>query len=619
MAIGAASLIWRWLYLWEVVKQDLVIGLSLDSEFYARVAQAIRSGHGAGPQPYLLSPLYPYFLSLFPGIEGPPGAITGLAVQAWQAVFDSATCVLVAMIGNRIGGRRVGILSGAIGASYAPLVHSVSLVVVACLEGFFITLALAMVAELNGPQGWRTFTLRWVGTGLALGAAAALWPIALAVAAGMGTLLALCGMTLEARRARASAALLGLVIGVAAIVAPLTVRNVLVSGEFVLLSANGGVNFWLGNNATATGAYPTKNEDSFGRDDPLGISQVERALGHPVGYRAASRWWLSRALADIKEAPGRWLGLLLRKMALFMSPVEIPQLGSDFAWMKERTWALGVPLDARVLLILAFVCPLVQLALHGRVGLSRIQWPLVALLTYGAAVCLFFVTGRFRIPIMPATIVLASAALCGLWDLLRSRALRRRYATLGLMMLLSLCAGASHVLYKKGGPYHIITSRSFEEYRIGLLYLNRGRPHDAIALLDAALAEREDPKVRSGLAQALKAVGRIDEAIQQFEIVLRVAPGDAVNIYNYANLLWRQRGERERAERLYRSATELAPRFAEAHNNLGAVLFELRRFPDAAEAFRNALRLAPRNAPWRQETETLLLESEAITEGLRTQ
>jgi len=616
LALGLAALLWRLLYLWVGASHGLFHGLFLDARFFAETAAAIRGGHGAGEHPYLLSPLYPYFLALFPSIEGEPATQAALGVRAVQAGLGAATCVLAARIAARAGGRGAGWMAGLATAFFGPLVHYETSVLVAGPQALFLTLAVdlasgdpgaaaperpeAEAAETIGAGASRSRAARWAGVGLALGASAALRPTGLFVAAAFA--LALCAGALRGRRSSAIL-MLALVAGCALCVLPFTARNLAVSGEPVLLSANGGFNFWIGNHAGAQGVFQTPPGLDFERD-PLGLALAEAGLGRPVGYREASAWWRARALADIGADPLRWLGLLGFKLALFLHPVEIPQLGASFAWHRARAWPLwaGWPLDARWILILALAAPCAASLAGGAAAARRLRWPLVAFWTYLAAICLFFVTARYRVPIVPLAAALAAVTVRSLLVLARGT-WERPGATLALSGGIAAAAFASLALYRAGGPLDIPASTGTEERQLGISLVEQGRYEEAIEVYRRALAEREDPRTRGNLARALRAAGRIEEAIAEYQRVLAARPGDATALYSFGNLWWKDLANPREAERLFRKAIERDSRFAEAHFNLGAVLLERGELEEASRSIAEALELAGPDAPWRKDAE----------------
>jgi 4-amino-4-deoxy-L-arabinose transferase-like glycosyltransferase len=92
-----------------------------------------------------------------------------------------------------------------------------------------------------------------------------------------------------------------LAIGTVLVVSPWTLRNYRASGEFVLVSANGGQTLWVANNPQATGGFVSVDDDR-GRLDEITYDRL--------AFRRAVSW--------IRDNPGRFLALALRKQILFL-------------------------------------------------------------------------------------------------------------------------------------------------------------------------------------------------------------------------------------------------------------------------------------------------------------
>ena len=118
-----------------------------------------------------------------------------------------------------------------------------------------------------------------------------------------------------------------------AIILPFTVRNCRESGETILLSAHGGLNFWLGNNREATGLYKAPPGYSF-RDDPAGYHLARTMSGEDLSYAEASSWWVHRAVRDIRSNPWGFVKLLCRKCLYLLHPGEISSDSVDLV----RSW-----------------------------------------------------------------------------------------------------------------------------------------------------------------------------------------------------------------------------------------------------------------------------------------
>ena len=110
--------------------------------------------------------------------------------------------------------------------------------------------------------------------------------------------------------------------------APAWIHNYFIAHDPVLLSAHGGLNFWMGNNPDATG-YPKvppglrTDQDGLLRDS---ITWAEKAAGHPLKRSEVSRYWSAQAHRYIAEHPAEWLALLGRKLRNFWNAFQYDDL-----------------------------------------------------------------------------------------------------------------------------------------------------------------------------------------------------------------------------------------------------------------------------------------------------
>ena len=133
-------------------------------------------------------------------------------------------------------------------------------------------------------------------------------------------------------------------------------------------------------------------------------------------------------------------------------------------------------------------------------------------------------------------------------------------------------------------------------YNLGVVLQQVGRVQDAIGQYEQALRLKpEMVEAHNNLGKALLAVGRVSDAIEQYELALRLKPDSAETHYDLAVAL-RQAGEIEDAIGHYKRAVSIDPDYLEAHSNLGIVLWQEGKLDDAIEQFGQALRVKPDSA-----------------------
>ena len=112
-------------------------------------------------------------------------------------------------------------------------------------------------------------------------------------------------------------------------------------------------------------------------------------------------------------------------------------------------------------------------------------------------------------------------------------------------------------------------------------------------LFGHALAVTENNYVaRINLGTWFSKNGRTAEALEQYDLALKMQPADPLALYDLANA-FAQLGRTDDAIALYRRALELAPGRADALNNLGCALMSQNRLPEAITNFEAALRVQP--------------------------
>jgi len=99
---------------------------------------------------------------------------------------------------------------------------------------------------------------------------------------------------------------------------------------------------------------------------------------------------------------------------------------------------------------------------------------------------------------------------------------------------------------------------------------------------------------RLNLGMILLDEGRLDEAIEQFQEILRMEPGNTAARADLG-LVFMKKGSIPEAIQQYEEALRLQPDSVGAHCNLGSALLQADRFPEAAEQYESALKLDPDN------------------------
>jgi len=392
LVIAAVALLIRLVYLSGLSIDPLTRALELDPKLNDERGWSIAQGLPGVPGPYFRAPLYTEELALV--YRGFGHSLT--AARVAQSLLGTGTAVLLGLIAWTIWGRRAAILAGVFAAVYGPLVFFEGQLVSATLE----TALAAAAVWLTLRAGARGHGLRDAAlAGLALSAAAITRPTFLPFA-----LVALAWLVARGVGKRALAVYVAAVLFLPALV---TARNAIVGHDPVFIASQGGINFFIGNNAEADGTTPNVPGGGSGiagtEEAPTRIASA--AVGRPLGASEVSAYWYARGFAFWAKEPGHALLLLGKKIALLWNRRELPNLldmqffAPFHSWLFRGPWLLSFAVLAPIALIVAWI---------ERRGAALILGYLGA---YTLVTAAFFVCDRFRLPLAVGVIPLAAAGV----------------------------------------------------------------------------------------------------------------------------------------------------------------------------------------------------------------
>lgn len=120
-----------------------------------------------------------------------------------------------------------------------------------------------------------------------------------------------------------------------------------------------------------------------------------------------------------------------------------------------------------------------------------------------------------------------------------------------------------------------------------------GQSESAVAQLREAV--RDYPDARFGLGTELAVLGKVDEAIDELQIFIRQKPGDANRIpaRSLQGRLLISRGRLDEAKEEFEAILKLGPSNLDAHSSLGDLLVSQRKYDEAESHYRAFLALRP--------------------------
>jgi tetratricopeptide (TPR) repeat protein len=599
----------------------------VDAEYNDRWAAAISQGAVFQEGPYFRAPLYPYFLALIYLLFGH----SYLAARLAQFLLGAGSVVLIFLLGRRIFGRTAGTVAGVLAALTGTLVYFEGELLIPAL---FLFLNLLLVLSLLEAADRRR-TRWWLLSGALLGLAAIARPNVLVFGAAIVVWMAIVLKKSGLSRGRILAAAAVYLLGALLVIAPVTVRNALVGGDLVPIASQGGMNLYIGNHPASDGvtAVLPGAPDDFWGGYHAARRGAEEAAGHPLRDSQVSNYWFSRGLRFWKEQPGQAMALTARKLALFWSGAEIAN-NKDIYFLRRRIPILGLLIRPGPLYLpFGLIAPLALAGMilawrrrggldgdrrrgeaagkstgrprseasggssgagrpGGEAGCNGTGAGLMALFVfaYMASIIPFFVTARFRLPVVPFLLIFAGFTLTAFFRI-QSAAWKIPavvcIAVLGLLVNLNLA----------GYP---LPPPATSHVSLGHLYLEKGQLERAEREFAQALtsltpsSRLSDPHrhALAGLARVYAGTSRADRGIDLLGEAVSKWPAAAELHFQLGHLFYRQ-GRLEQAVASWQRTVELDPSFQQAHLELGIAHEDGGRFEQALEAYHRAIRIDP--------------------------
>jgi 4-amino-4-deoxy-L-arabinose transferase-like glycosyltransferase/thioredoxin-like negative regulator of GroEL len=485
----------------------------LDTSYYIELAQRIASGGVlAVPEPFVVSPLYAYLLAAVFRLGG-----SVLAAQVLQILLGTAAVGLLFATARLWFGARAAWLSAGLAALTGIITFYEILILQAALDPFLVALSLYLVS-LAATEG-RPWLL--AAGGIATGLLVLNRPNALAYAAFVAVVLA-CGLWTRRAHAAPWPALRRALVFPAALLltlAPNLARNYAASGEWIVISSHGGLNFYIGNNPQADGIYTRLPgiAASIAGQARDARRAAEQAAGRPLSAAEVSDHYYGLAWDWIASQPGAAFRLFGRKLALLVNRVDVP-LNYSYAYYsrEEATLLRALPVGAWLLVPLGLVGLFVRPFGHTRSG----YWTWASFVPlFGLTVAAFFVTDRYRMPLLVPLCASSGYLLVWAWDRLRER----RVAPLG-----GAVSGVAVLAVLAGWPLGLDDGRGFEQTRQAVWFVEQERYADARGYIARIAPMHSHPGVlRYQAGRAFATASRYEDAIEQFSAALAIDRGQA--------------------------------------------------------------------------------------------
>ncbi len=486
------------------------------------------------------------------------------AVRVIQIILGVATIGLTAALGFLLFGRTTGLIAALAAALYGPFPFYEAQIMKTAL-GVFLGVAgcYALARARSSPAA----LLAGVILGLSV-----LVRENMLLLLGAGVLILIAGLRPTEGSIRRGAWLLA---GGILAIGPVTIRNAIVSDDLILVTSQGGQNFYIGNNESAIGLY---TQLPFVRPDPKFeqidfLKEAKRRSGIEHSPAALSRFWFGQGFRWMGENRADAARLWGSKFLLFWNDREMPD-NENFYYLRDRFPALRLfPVT------FGWIAPFALIGLVISMGRFRKRAPVyMAVLANLAALVVFFLFSRYRVGAAPFLILFAAEAVR--WGVLQLRERRwgkvAGYST-ALAFLIPATSSFNPIDFdpRTEGmlPLHVNRALFFQE---------DGARTEAIQEYREVLAIDPDHWMAlRQLATLYREVGEVEEAQAHMKRAVELSPHDA-EVRNDLALLHLMQGDLSSALRYLHAAIRIDPYDERPRRNLARVYRDLERFDDAA-------------------------------------
>jgi 4-amino-4-deoxy-L-arabinose transferase-like glycosyltransferase len=529
-AILGAALLLRILHWLAVRNEPFFAQLAMDSQEYDRWAREIAAGNWAGSGVFFQAPLYPYLLAVLYKVFG--HILDG--VYLFQIVAAVAGIYALYRAGRTLAGEKAGLWAAGLAAVYGGFFFYDVQIQKESLAVAIVCFLIWILAEarLNRKIGL------WLLSGVLCGFLSLLRE---------NTLLIVPFLLIMTYRSKSRAGTFlksagAFILGIFLVLAPVALRNGIVGGSYLPTTFQGGVNFYIGNNAHAAGTYqsivPGKEIPYYERTEPIRLAEQE--TGRKLTPAQVSNFWLKKSLSWIWHKPWDYIKLQAKKFVMFWSWYEWPDT-VDYYYVQQKSWVLKyLTFGFGSLTILAAL----GLVLLGK----RIQLfspVIVFLVGWLVSTVAFFLFSRYRLPAVPCLLLFAAQPFVLFFD-----AIKRRKTPAAALVAAGI-----------------------------------------VIAFAAPLAARFEPRmdlVHYNLAVIYDQKGETQEAAVHYREALSLNPKDFLSCLNLGIIEARQNRWQE-ALQWYEKAASLEPSFEGAPINMANIYIVLGKIPEAEAALDRAL------------------------------
>ena len=562
LAVFLAAFLIRLIYLIQSRSNPSFYFPMVDEQWHFNWAKDIITGNFWGSEAYFRGPLYPYFLAILLKITG----TSILWSRILQMIIPSLSAALIYLLATKSFSHKVGIVAALAFAAYGAMIFYDAMFMIESLFIFLNLLALYLLLQYEKDIR----PLPWLISGAILGLSAITRPNILLIAPLF--LLWIYFRPQFAGNKKSSFLIIATyLIGILIPILTVTVRNYIVAGEPILISSQGGVNFYIGNNPDAEGLTmlmpEVKLDESLPWNEFTAATRkaAERETGKNLTAGEESSCWTRKALGFIWNNPAKFISLTFRKLIYFLIGFEnsdnqdiyfsrnYSSLYSALLWHKLIYFPFGL------LFPLAVVG-----AVQGWKRRRELTLYYIFVIGYIPTVIFFLVTARHRLPVIPFLLIFAALGILAVVELFRRKDYRKALIYFSIFIVLLIFCNRRY--FDIG--FQNISQTHFNQ---ALAYEQQGNLQLAEQEYRAALEENPNSATTlNNLGFIQYRTGRLNDAFSNFNRAIQ-ADSKFAEAYNNLGLVLEAQNDLAQAELYYKKALNINPELIQAYINLGDI------------------------------------------------
>lgn len=575
LAVIAAAVLVKLAYLLDYSRTALFPVMEYsDGHYYVLWARDIAAGDLIGTRVFMKWPLYAYFLGALSRISGEDLFF----VYCVQILMSAFTCLLMYKLGLRLLSRAAGLIGVGLYLWYGMSSFYDCLPLYTSLALFLNILFCYVLVRIRDRQ----YGTRLFGAGLLAGLCVISQGNSFFFCLFSAALIVLTGPHVFRRKL---GLLAGFVAGLMLVIGVVTSRNFAVSGDFVPVAGNMGINFYIGNNPEADGLFYTPADISVNQE---GIFRDSKALARYDTKRflrpsEVSSYWFDRGAAFVRAHPRAYARLLGKKLSVLFSMHE-PLNDMEYTLTVHAVRVIGL-LIPNLSLILPF-------GLLGMIMCVRrirdIGVLYIGVLTFSLSLLVFFVTTRYRILYVPFMSLFAGAGIVSIIDSARQQ--RYRLCFIQYLLIISAFFAFNYIpeytrARRLAEMVPVVQARVDRTVKL----MEKGKINEALACADEARGLQPGHYIGSLMKGYV--LLRTDNGAGAREALLGTVRDYPYCVYAYRYLgeLYNKEGEFSLAQHALRRALFLDDDYAWAYYELGKAYRGALQLERASKVFEIAL------------------------------